>query len=126
MHFEPSRLVELMEFPPAIHKISSIQRMQDLRGRSVKADFSDLHSSVHICLARRWDLSQDKMPFFSLGLALPLTAEPVGRREIFTRSISMGTKAVALMCFSSTKTPVLFQDPCSMDVAPSPEQLMPE
>ncbi len=44
-----SRLVELMELPAAIRKTSSIQPIQDLRGRSVKADFLDLHYLARIC-----------------------------------------------------------------------------
>ena len=36
------------------------------------------------------------------------------------------TKAVALTCFSSTKTPALFQERSLMDAARSPERLTPE
>ena len=56
-----------------------------------------------------------------LGKLRP-TAVRVGS---FTRFTLIKTKAVALTCFSSTKTPALFQERSLMDAAPSPERLTP-
>src|SRR6516162_8894437 len=49
-------------------------------------------------------------------------AASLGLFSLFTLT---KTKAVAPTCFSSTKTPALFQDRCLMDAAPLPERLTP-
>ena len=71
----------------------------------------------------RWIRGGTKFHLSSRCLATALTAEPVG---IFSRSSLITTKAVALTCFSSTKTPALFQERSLMDAAPSPERLTAE
>ena len=49
-----------------------------------------------------------------------------GASWAFSPFILTTTKAVALTCFSSIKTPALFQERSLMDAAQSPERLTPE
>jgi hypothetical protein len=66
-------------------------------------------------------LSPDKIRFFKVCLATPLTVESVG---IFSHSISTVTKVAVMTCSSSIKPLALFQELFSMGEALLREQQM--